>query len=73
VEEFDVKIKCGGVAILPGQLIFGDVDGIVVIPADVEDRVLEMALEKVGGENNTRRDLLKGDLLADVFARYGAM
>jgi len=73
VEEYDVKIKCGGVTILPGQLIFGDVDGIVVIPTEVEDEVLRTALEKVEGENNTRRDLLKGDLLADVFERYGAM
>ena len=73
VEEFDVKIKCGDVIVLPGQLIFGDMDGIVVIPKDVEDKVLEMALEKVDGENNTRRDLLKGDLLVDVFERYGAM
>ena len=73
VEEFDVKIKCGDVIVFPGQLIFGDMDGIVVIPKDVEDKVLEMALEKVEGEDNTRRDLLKGDMLVDVFERYGAM
>ena len=73
VEEYDVKIECGGVTVFPGQLIFGDVDGIVVIPQDVEDKVLEAALEKVSGEDNTRRDLLKGDLLAVVFERYHAM
>ncbi len=73
VEEFDVIIECGGVKVLPGQLIFGDLDGIVVIPQEVEDKVLETALEKVDGEDNTRRDLLKGDLLAVVFERYGAM
>jgi regulator of RNase E activity RraA len=73
VEEYDVKIKCGGVIVYPGQLIFGDMDGIVVIPNDVEDKVLEMAMDKVSGENNTRRDLLKGDMLADVFERYKAM
>lgn len=73
VEEFDVPIGCGGVQVTPGQLIFGDMDGVVVIPRDVEDQVLEMALEKVEGEDNTRRDLLKGDLLAVVFERYGAM
>jgi regulator of RNase E activity RraA len=73
VEEYDVKIKCGDVIVHPGQLIFGDMDGIVVIPTDVEDKVLEMALEKVSGEDNTRRDLLKGDLLAVVYERYHAM
>lgn len=73
VEEYDVKIKCGGVTVFPGQIIFGDRDGIVVIPRDVEDKVLEMALEKVDGEDNTRNDLLKGDLLAVVYERYHAM
>jgi len=73
VEEYDVKIQCGGVTVYPGQLIFGDMDGIVVIPGDVEDKVLEMALNKVEGEDNTRRDLLRGDMLVDVFERYGAM
>lgn len=73
VEEYDVKVGCGGVTVLPGQIVFGDVDGIVVIPREVEDRVLEMALGKVSGEDNTRRDLLAGDLLAVVFERYHAM
>jgi len=73
VEEYDVKIKCGGVIVWPGQIVFGDMDGVVVIPREVEDKVLEMALEKVEGEGNTRRDLLNGDLLAVVFERWHAM
>ena len=73
VEEYDVKIECGEVTVLPGQLVFGDIDGVVVVPREVEDKVLEMALAKVDGEDNTRRDLLRGDLLAEVYERYHAM
>lgn len=73
VEEYDVKINCGGVVVYPGQIIFGDMDGVVVIPQEVEDKVLGLALDKVEGEDSTRIDLLKGDLLAEVFEKYGAM
>jgi len=57
----------------PGDLIFGDADGVVVIPQDAEARVLALAFEKVNGERNTLRDLQRGDRLADVFARYGIL
>jgi hypothetical protein len=45
----------------------------VVIPKAVEERVIELAFEKVTGERNTLRDLQRGDKLADVFARYGIL
>ena len=69
----DVPIACAGVPIAPGDLIFGDADGVVVIPKAVEAKVLELAFEKVTGEHNTLRDLQRGDKLADVFARYGIL
>jgi regulator of RNase E activity RraA len=59
--------------VAPGDLIFGDADGVVVIPQAVEAEVLHLAFEKVTGERNTLRDLQRGDSLADVFARYGIL
>jgi regulator of RNase E activity RraA len=59
--------------VAPGDLIFGDADGVVVIPQAVEAEVLRLAFEKVTGERNTLRDLQRGDSLADVFARYGIL
>mgnify|MGYP000864626585 FL=1 len=73
IMALDVPIECGGVAVRSGDLIFGDADGVVVIPAHAEEEVLRIALEKVGGERNTLRDLQRGDTLADVFARYGIL
>ena len=73
IMAIDVPIECAGVPVRPGDLIFGDADGVVVIPQDAEARVLALAFEKVNGERNTLRDLQRGDRLADVFARYGIL
>lgn len=73
IMAIDVPIECAGVPVAPGDLIFGDADGVVVIPKAVEAKVLELAFEKVTGERNTLRDLQRGDKLADVFARYGIL
>ena len=69
----DVPIECAGVPVSPGDLIFGDADGVVVIPQAAEADVLRLAFEKVTGERNTLADLQRGDRLADVFARYGIL
>lgn len=73
IMAIDVPIRCGGVKVETGDLVFGDADGVVVIPKAVEERVVDLAFEKVTGERNTLRDLQRGDKLADVFARYGIL
>ena len=73
VMAIDVPIEIGGVKVSTGDLVFGDADGVVVIPRAREHEVLRLALEKVEGERNTLRDLQAGHKLADVFARYGIL
>ncbi len=73
IMTLDVPICCAGVKVVPGDLVFGDADGVVVIPRRVEAEVLRLAFEKAAGEKNTLRDLQRGDKLADVFARYGIL
>jgi regulator of RNase E activity RraA len=73
VMAYDVPIRCGEVLVRPGELIFGDFDGVVVIPMEVEDKVMELAAKKVGKENASRRELLKGRSLRDVFDEYGVL
>jgi 4-hydroxy-4-methyl-2-oxoglutarate aldolase len=73
VADVDVKVACGGVLVAPGDLVFGDYDGIVVIPSAVEDEVLARAAEKVTGENRSREELLQGRLLSEVYERYGVL
>jgi len=69
----DLPIACAGVLVNPGDLVFGDVDGVVVIPQEIAVAVIEAALEKIGGENKTRAHLEEGMLLAEVYAKYGVL
>ncbi len=71
--ERDVPVECAGAAVRPGDIVFGDVDGVVVIPREREDEVIRLALEKVSGENQSRDALRGGELLGDVFRRLGIL
>jgi len=73
VMAIDVPVECAGVAVASGDLIFGDADGVVVIPRAAEEEVLLLAFDKISGERNTLRDLQRGDSLGAVFARYGIL
>jgi 4-hydroxy-4-methyl-2-oxoglutarate aldolase len=73
VMAYDVPIRCGDVVVKPGELIFTDYDGVVVIPLAVEDEVLEAAYEKVFKEDQSRVDLLNGDSLRTVYNKYGVL
>ncbi len=66
-------IVCGGVIVHPGDIVFGDSDGLVVIPQAVENETIERAKVKVAGESRAREDLERGDLLRDVYDRYGVL
>jgi regulator of RNase E activity RraA len=71
--ERDVPVVCAGASVRSGDLVFGDVDGIVVIPQQVEQEVIHRALEKVSGESQSREALQRGEKLADVFRRLGIL
>jgi len=70
VMAYDVPVKCGDVLVHPGELVFADYDGIVVIPKAVEAKVLTLALEKAGKENATRAELEQGSTLRSVYDKY---
>ena len=70
VAEINTPIRCGGVAVAPGDLVVGDADGVIVVPLAVEDEALRRAFAKVAGENTTRDELIAGAKLSDVFAKY---
>ena len=69
----DVPIECAGVSVNPGDLVFGDADGVVVVPQPVVTQTVRKALEKVEGEDRTRDELKQGARLADVFKKYGIL
>jgi len=73
VMAYDVPVRCGDVLVQPGELVVAGFDGVVVIPRAVEQCTLQLAAEKVGKENATRRALLEGRTLRDVFNEFGVL
>lgn len=73
VVEHGTVVCCGGVEIHPGDLVVADRDGVVAIPAPIEQRVIEHALRKVSGEGDMRKELAGGMSAADAFAKYGIL
>ncbi len=73
IMSLDVPVEVAGARVCPGDLVFGDADGVVVVPSAVEERVISAALAKVAGENATRDALARGEKLADVFKRHGIL
>jgi 4-hydroxy-4-methyl-2-oxoglutarate aldolase len=73
VSGHDVPVVCGGVAVRPGDLVLGDYDGIVVAPREVAERAIELAEEKVRGENLVRTKLAEGMSASEAFQRYGIL
>ena len=69
----DVPIECAGVAVNPGDFIFGDVDGVVVIPEGITAKIIKAALIKIESENKTRDELKRGLLLTQVYEKYGVL
>jgi 4-hydroxy-4-methyl-2-oxoglutarate aldolase len=73
VYAYRCAIECGGVLVEPGDIIFGDADGVVVIPQDVAVETVSEALHKIDAEHLTEEELKKGALLRDVYAKYGVL
>jgi len=73
VYDFSVPIEIGAVSIRPGDVLFGDIDGVLVVPVEAEVEVFSKALEKVRGEKVLKRDLENGMSAVDAFAHHGIM
>jgi regulator of RNase E activity RraA len=73
VIEFRTGVQIGAVKVQPGDIIFGDIDGVLVIPRTAEREVLSMALEKATKENLVREAIENGMSAAEAFRTYGVM
>ena len=73
VIDLDVPVEIDGVGFAPGDLVFADSDGVVVVPRKVELEVLRLALAKVHGENKVR-DAIRGGMTAvGAFEKFGIL
>jgi regulator of RNase E activity RraA len=73
VHDFRIPIEISGVLIRPGDILFGDIDGVVVIPSEVETETFSLALNKMRAERSVRRELEEGSSAVAVFKKHGIM
>jgi regulator of RNase E activity RraA len=73
VIDYRVTVEVGGVAIEPGDMLVGDIDGVVVVPRRVETEVFSQALDKARTEKVIKTDLEQGMLASEAFKKYGIL
>mgnify|MGYP003952832789 CR=1 FL=1 len=69
----DIPAEIGGVLIKSGDLIFGDQDGLVSVPSELINSVVEKSFQKVSQENTVRKELNEGKSLKEVFRKHGIL
>jgi regulator of RNase E activity RraA len=67
----NVSVVCGGVTVAPRDVVFGDKDGVVVIPSAMVETVLQKAAETVERESAFRDDIRRGADLRATIEKYG--
>lgn len=73
VVDWRVPVEINGVRVKPGDLVFGDLDGVLVIPREGETEAIRRALEKASTENKVRDAIQRGMSTADAFRTFGVM
>lgn len=73
VFEYRCPIEIGQVTIHDGDLVFGDIDGVLIIPKEVKDEVIEKALEKAAGEKLVRKAIEGGMTATAAFEKFGIL
>ena len=73
VIDYRVPLSIGQVSVQTGDIIFGDMDGVLVVPKEAEHEAFRQALEKVRGENRVRRALEEGMSTVEAFETFGIM
>lgn len=69
----DEPVELGGARVAPGDFVFGDVDGVVIVPRVIAPEAIRRALAKIEAEDSTREELLAGNSLRSVFERHGVL
>lgn len=73
VIEFGIPVELAGVRFCPGDLVFADLDGIVVVPQQVESQAIQRAWEKVHQENQVRNAIQAGMQATAAYERFGIL
>jgi regulator of RNase E activity RraA len=70
VTEYNIPITIKGIPVRPSDILFCDLDGIVVVPKEVESDVIGKVLERIQEENLVRQELAEGRKISKVWDKY---
>lgn len=73
VVDYGIPLSVGGVQVGRGDLLVGDIDGVVLVPREAEVEVLTLSLAKARTESVVRTAISQGMLASEAFARYGVL
>jgi 4-hydroxy-4-methyl-2-oxoglutarate aldolase len=73
IREYQVPVRIGTTVIRPGDFVMGDVDGVVVVPAELVDEVLEAAEDISRRESGMRAEIRRGVSVKEAYDRYGSL
>lgn len=73
VADYRCALEIESVWIQPGDLVFGDMDGVLIIPAKMEEEVTIKALQKARGEKQVRKEIENGMSSTEAFGKYGIL
>ncbi|MDR1932729.1 MAG: RraA family protein [Spirochaetales bacterium] len=73
VLDFRVPLEIEGTLVNPGDIVFGDLDGVVIIPKEIETEVIQKAYEKATGEKTVGDAIRAGMGAKESFEKYGIM
>ena len=73
VVDFRCTIKFGDVTVRPGDIVFGDLDGVCVVPREIETEVFTQAFEKARGEKRVFEAIKGGMKAQESWDKFGIM
>ncbi|WP_183578327.1 RraA family protein [Mucilaginibacter sp. X5P1] len=73
VIDFRVPLEIRGVRINPGDIVLGDIDGVCIVPLEIEEEVFKLAIEKARGEKMVQKKIEEGMSAKEAFETYGIM
>ncbi len=73
VIDFRCPIELQGTRVKSGDILFGDIDGVCVVPREIEEEVFTRAIEKARGEKTVMKALQQGMTATEAFRTYGIM
>lgn len=73
VIDYRVPVEIGGVRIMPGDLVFGDKEGVLVIPKAAEEEAVARAVEKAATESDVAKAIKNGMPAKQAFDEFGVL